>query len=270
MNSEFHHRPEICFLIGAPRSGTTWLQRLLQSHSAICGGEESHFFTLFDHPMRAADEMASMESRKVGPLAYVSRQRFDDAFRGLWDDIFSDLYSQVPNPLVHLEKTPFHSLCVPQIKRLFPEAKFIFLTRDSRAVSASLVHAGRSWGKDWAPSDVKTAALEWRRHSKCVTDWMAEHPETALISVQYEEARNELRGVLERLLEFLLPEGVDLDVEGTIARFNASQSVDPEGFTRMRGSDGWKSDLSTWEKVVVWFYTRKTMQELGYDTSPFR
>ena len=35
------------FIVGAPRSGTTWVQRLLLSHPAIRGGQESNFFCAF-------------------------------------------------------------------------------------------------------------------------------------------------------------------------------------------------------------------------------
>ena len=32
------------FIVGAPRSGTTWVQRLLTAHPRIVGGTESHLF----------------------------------------------------------------------------------------------------------------------------------------------------------------------------------------------------------------------------------
>src|SRR5687768_17973655 len=40
------------FVIGSPRSGTTWVQRLLVAHPAVCGGQESHFFAAFGPPLR--------------------------------------------------------------------------------------------------------------------------------------------------------------------------------------------------------------------------
>jgi hypothetical protein len=33
-------------LVGAPRSGTTWLQRMLLAHPDCCGGQESHFHAM--------------------------------------------------------------------------------------------------------------------------------------------------------------------------------------------------------------------------------
>ena len=39
-------RPPV-FIVGAQRSGTTWVQRLLCSHPRIVGGQESHLFSAY-------------------------------------------------------------------------------------------------------------------------------------------------------------------------------------------------------------------------------
>ena len=263
-------RPTPCFLIGAPRSGTTWLQRLLQAHPRVCGAEESHFFTLFANPMSVADEMAAIEDRKIGPLSYMPQAEFDAALQRLWDDIFKDLYAKAPEAFVHLEKTPFHTLCLPQIARLFPDARFVYLARDSRAVASSLMHAGQNWGKDWAPGNAKSAALEWQRYTRRAMAWQKEHPERTL-TLRYESVLSDTRSTLETALKFLLPKGADLEVTETLERFeeNNANAKDPSGFARMRGSAGWRSELSVAQKLTVWRYTRKTMRELGYDIAPF-
>ena len=42
---------DIIFIIGSPRSGTTWLQKLLASHDAIVTGQESEFFITVAEPI---------------------------------------------------------------------------------------------------------------------------------------------------------------------------------------------------------------------------
>ncbi|MBI3001835.1 MAG: sulfotransferase, partial [Deltaproteobacteria bacterium] len=37
-------------IVGCPRSGTTWLQRLLASHPKIITGQESHVFDNYVGP----------------------------------------------------------------------------------------------------------------------------------------------------------------------------------------------------------------------------
>src|SRR5689334_13433315 len=34
----------MCFVVGAPRSGTTWLQQLLYAHPLVATGGETHLF----------------------------------------------------------------------------------------------------------------------------------------------------------------------------------------------------------------------------------
>jgi len=261
----------ICFLVGAPRSGTTWIQRLLQAHPRICGGEESHFFSLFAAPLGMADELVSPDrKRKLGPLSYIGRAEFDDSLREVWDRIFRNLYEQNPQSTVHLEKTPGHAFCLDNIQRLFPEAKVIFLTRDSRAVASSLVHAGRGWGSHWAPDSYKAAALTWCRHVNAIRRWHAKNPDRPFLQVRYEDAMRGTHAELERMLRFLLPDSEDLHLDDTLRSFEASEAArqDPEGFSRKRGPQGWKEDMPLRGKLVIWRYTRKMMRDLGYDITP--
>ena len=110
-----------CFLVGAERSGTTWLQRMLQSHPAVCDGEESHFFSIFGH-VEQVERWASDTNRSIGPLCYMTVDAFEVAIRELWNNVFSDLYESAPIAQVHLEKTPKHTWCLSEIVRIFPNA----------------------------------------------------------------------------------------------------------------------------------------------------
>lgn len=266
MNSSI---PQPCFIIGAPRSGTTWIQRLLQSHPRICGGEESHFFNLFGSSMHMME--TANTDRPIGPAAYMSQAEFRDMINLLWHRFFDRIYQANPQALVHLEKTPFHCFSMNEITAIFPQAKFIFLVRDSRAVAASLMSAAKGWGKSWAPATAKDAALEWQSHNAAVHAWITRHPDHPVLIVRYEDVLSDTRTQLKRMLNFLLPDQ-DHDLEHVLAGFEASQSrkSDPSGFARLRGVAGWQSDLSVWSKLVIWRYTRKKMASLGYDIKLFR
>ena len=39
---------------------------------------------------------------------------------------------------------------------------------------------------------------------------------------------------------------------------------EPDGFVRGRGAKGWRKDLRWWEAKLIWWMTRKLMQQLGY------
>jgi hypothetical protein len=262
---------ETCFLVGAPRSGTTWVQRLLQSHELICGGEESHFFNLICPVMHNARTMGNTNERPIGPLAYISEEELTDGMRHLWMAIFSRLYDENPGVRIHLEKTPFHVFCLDEIFKTLPRSKVIFLTRDSRAVASSLIAAGKSWGKGWAPETAKEAAIEWHRHVKAMITWAGQNPDKQVLWIKYEDALRDQRGTLELLLKFILPKDVSLNIDATLTAYEKARTAqsDPKGFARLRGAGGWKEDLSIRQKLTVWRYTRKLMKEIGYDITPF-
>ena len=48
------------FVVGAQRSGTTWLQRLLLEDPRCCGGQEAHFFATFGRVLHEFDHKASL------------------------------------------------------------------------------------------------------------------------------------------------------------------------------------------------------------------
>lgn len=218
--------------------------------------------------MVTADKMGEPE-KGIGPLCYITSAEFDDILRDVWEKIFQSTYNQKPQSRVHLEKTPFHALFLDQIQRLFPEAKVIFLTRDSRAVTSSLVHAGRTWGAQWAPKTYRGAALEWHRHVRSILDWRGRNPDHPFLEVCYEDALRDTEGELAHILRFLLPDVKELQIEATLQAFEDADPMkgDPEGFSRLRGPQGWKEDMPLHAKLTTWRYTRKLMRELGYDIS---
>lgn len=261
---------QLCFLVGAPRSGTTWLQRLLQMHPKICGGAESSFFNFFARGLTEATKLARPGKVQTGPLVYIDEAAYEDMFRDMWSRVFQNLYETNPDAEVHLEKTPYHSFCLNEIIRLFPDAKIVVLLRDSRAVTSSLVHAGNGWGSYWAPKRYKDAAVMWYQYMRAIKKWRAQNPEHPCLVLRYEDAISDPADAVRQMLAFL-----ELDHDDhTIARMmdayreKDAKASDPAGFKRNRGATGWKKDMSLRAKLVTWRYTRKMMRELGYTCRP--
>jgi aminoglycoside phosphotransferase (APT) family kinase protein len=67
------------FLVGCPRSGTTWHQKLLASHPRIRSGEESHFFSLYVGPqLRAWNDQKTRDVRAVDDVFDALSQRIPE------------------------------------------------------------------------------------------------------------------------------------------------------------------------------------------------
>lgn len=181
--------PRLACLLGAPRSGTTWLQGLLGAHPNIVTPQETDLFSRYVAPLDAAwrhhrrgtpDDWVAR--RLTGLPAVLTTEQFRDQVRSFIDAVLvgaADLAGAgaagagdlavgdlaagagaAGAPLV-LEKSPSHSTCVSVIVDYVPDTRFVHLVRDGRDVVGSLLAASEGWGANWAPPDLETATQLW-------------------------------------------------------------------------------------------------------------
>jgi hypothetical protein len=140
-------RDKVIFLEGAPRSGTTWLVRLLASHPRVAGvGAESH---LFDFGVdRLFDNLEQRDAKLRGLISYMDREELVDAVRDLCDRAFlamRDHLASDPPPDHVVEKTPVGArrdgLDLERKRDCYPDAWHIHIVREREAVVRSLMKA---------------------------------------------------------------------------------------------------------------------------------
>jgi hypothetical protein len=160
-------RRQLFFVGGAPRSGTTWLQQLLDCHPDICCRGEGLFLQQLAVPLEKAmaqraevlDGKNKLLFRHTGgyPLPVV-----DDVEFLMGTAILTALSQQCDGKsyLAVGEKTPENVFFYPRLKRLFPAAKFISIARDPRDVLTSAWHFFR---KPVPGEDEVSAKLEFIR-----------------------------------------------------------------------------------------------------------
>src|SRR5487761_521145 len=125
MSFSDHSGRNLVFIVGCPRSGTTYLQKLLASHSKIHSGWESYVFAWYLGPVlktwrekEHADALPG-EMRRMGVHSYLQEEEFRHRLRGFFETMVGDL----PEGHLFLEKTPAHSLWIREIVELFPDAR---------------------------------------------------------------------------------------------------------------------------------------------------
>jgi len=120
--------PAPAFLIGFPRSGTTLLDQILASHSAIfCIEEAPHFTAALEHVL--ADGLKRVQFSDLTD-AVVAAVRAE-----YWRRVRAD-HAPPPDALI-IDKLPLNIVVLPLIERVFPDAKIIFALRDPRDVVLS-------------------------------------------------------------------------------------------------------------------------------------
>ncbi len=139
---------KMLFIIGAPRSGTTMLERMLSAHSMIQGGAEPHLLTPlaytgywdkvdnapYDHILSSLAQRTFVEELPNGEQDYWKACR---AFCGV---LYSSLVS-TSGKSICLDKTPAYALILPFIKKVFPDAGYIVLTRHPLAIFSSFANS---------------------------------------------------------------------------------------------------------------------------------
>jgi hypothetical protein len=138
----------LVFLIGAPRSGTTLLARMLGAHPAICAPDEPHLLT----PLAHLGYYASVEAAPYDPVITRQAMRefvaglpggesdYLDGLRACTDTLYGRMLEASGRERL-LDKTPAYALVLDFVARLYPEARYVVLTRQPLAVWSSYVES---------------------------------------------------------------------------------------------------------------------------------
>ncbi len=139
----------LIFLIGAPRSGTTLLARMMGAHSAIHQRAEPHLITPIAHlgyyakVQKAPYDPQNAEQAIRELVADLPRGEEDylDALRAYADTLYGRMLASAPGKRFFLDKTPAYALVLPFLTRLYPKAHYVVLTRHPLAVLSSWVES---------------------------------------------------------------------------------------------------------------------------------
>jgi hypothetical protein len=280
----------LLFVVGCPRSGTTWVQRLLATHPRIRTGQESDIFDDYIGPQlrawqRELDPNASGRGG-VGLGCYFQ----DHEFKRLLKSYLMQLLEPMIGPLqpgeLFLEKTPGHVLFIPEIHALLPAARFIHVLRDARDTVVSLLGASRGWGRAWAPRRANQAAGTWVNHVQAARQAQRILPPEQFVEVRYEALHTDGPRVLRGLVDWLDVPWSDADIRAALdinrpeaARAGQGTPIplggqfgdsigpvvkEPVGFVRSARPGTWNDGLTAFDKLAVWRVARTTMAEVGY------
>lgn len=280
------HNTDLVFLVGCPRSGTTWLQAMIASHPAIYTGPETRFFALVGGIEK---EFLRPDATKAGLPVYSTKEDLYKVTAELFWSLVSALNYPSGEPKYFLEKTPHHCLFSEFILNTFPKARFIHLIRDGRAVVSSMLRASKSWGQHWAPETVDQATKSWLQHTQAGR-MIAEQTKGTdqYLEVRYEDIRQNPHYYMSKLFEWLeLP--ADESLISSIVDANAldkvasskepfaaipmidgnaivpkSKTAYPEGFIGPASINVDDIQLSKLQRLRVEYLAGKLLQELGY------
>ena len=203
--------PPMPFIVGVPRSGTTLLRLMLDSHPQLTIPPETGFLTRpmswLKHvsPRTALFHTVTRIPFQSGPWrdfgldaaefhsALKEIQPFDasDGFRA-----FYRLYAQKQNKLRYGDKTPLYCQHLAKLEQILPEAHFIHIIRDGRDVALSLRSMWFAPGRD-----LQTLATYWGTLVQQTRN--AGHRCQAYMEIRYEQLITDPEPALKLICDFL-------------------------------------------------------------------
>ncbi|MGB0133081.1 sulfotransferase [Dokdonella sp.] len=221
------------FIVSPPRSGSTLLfETLARAPQLYTVGGESHGRVEGMpelHPAAGAWESNRLGVEVATPSVIAElRSRFDEALRDREGAPAS------AGRVRMLEKTPKNALRIPFLRKVFPEACFIYLYRDPREVLSSMIEAWNSgrfrtypnmpdWGgPPWSLVLVpgwrelrgkplhEIVAQQWAAATRILLDDLASVPAQQVSSIRYDTFLSNPAGEIRRLSSEC---GLEWDVE---------------------------------------------------------
>jgi hypothetical protein len=187
---------QVGFIVGAPRSGTTWLQQLLLVHPLVTTGGESH---LFCEGLPALFENWAHPEGMSHLSTWVSRPQLLRAARNFCDSVFGAQRDGTrPEARLVLEKTPNHRLQSALQAEIYPDGRYVHIIRDGRDATAS---QRKLWGgRTDEFADAGRAAEAWARS---VRDVRVHFSHLAYLELRYEDVVTDTAGALATIFDHL-------------------------------------------------------------------
>ncbi len=270
--------------VGCGRSGTTLLRNIFDSHSALAMTHESHFIgplarvrsryeseAGFDSDAFVADLFGDANFVRQGLEVEAVRAALDRArpksYAGAVRAVFA-AYAERDGKKLYGDKTPGSVTQIELLAELFPEAKFVHIIRDGRAVALSYLER-----PEWGPETMAEAANHWKNRVRRGRVAGQAIGADRYMEVRYEDVVADPETVARTVCDFL-----GLDFEDGMLRYHEkseefiASTKDPEAFKNLSrpitgGLRAWEDEISPGDRKLFEAIAGDLLEELEYPVS---
>jgi tetratricopeptide (TPR) repeat protein len=182
------------FIIGMPRSGTTLVEQILASHSAVHGGGElPYFFEML--------QTAGKTDKNSFDYAYWLHQAGESDFARIGNGYLEKLKTLAPDTAFLTDKMPWNFIYTGFIRKAIPNAKIIHVIREPRDICLSIYTMLFTYPTPFAYTQEEIARY-YNFHRHLMNQWKKTLPAGSVFEVRYEDIVSDVKGQTRRLLEY--------------------------------------------------------------------
>jgi len=259
----------LIFLVSQPRAGSTLFQRILRGHPDIHTVAEPWLMLHPILPLRDSEYQVDFDERLAKMALNDFLGSFPDGEEAYYESVRIAswfLYSkclETSGARYFLDKTPRYYFILPELRRVFPEARFIILIRNPIAVLISIV-------RTWVCDNIRL--MPKFKHDlfeapRLLADAIQRHDNKATV-VHYEHlVRRPIRTVAlvcEELGLDFLPDMIDYGrQEDPNWRFGDQGTIKKSYRPVAENDDAWQKELAA---PQIWRFARDYLRQLGPQT----
>jgi exopolysaccharide biosynthesis WecB/TagA/CpsF family protein len=295
---EFVSRPDLIFITGASRSGTTLLSFVLRNHADVLGLRELQYFGEAWDPRDVERRFTPAEACEAAARLFAHQQlgmlnhRVDPEHRRAGSALVRQLGGAAADPAelflsavksiaqaagksIPCEQTPRYIFYAPALLERYPQAHVVHLVRDPRAVMASQKNRWRRRSlaakgvvpryeslRVWVNYHPFTVARLWAQATRAALE-LRDHPRCTLL--RYEDLVTQpeatVRGLCERLELTFDPRMLEV---GQVNSSHDSMIGGAPSGMRPEAIDRWRRVLTAAETAVTEKACGQLMQRFGY------
>lgn len=245
------------FIFSLARSGSTLLQKLLMTHDEIDSTAETWVLLPLISPMKKKGLEADYD-HSIAHVALMDVMKnlndksidYNDLMRNFVLSIYQGLSDG--KSTFFIDKTPRYFMIIPEIVKIFPEAKFIFLFRNPVNIYSSMISTWRNntlkYSK-FVDYDLKQGSLILSQSYNLLKD--------KSYALQYESLVEDPEKYLKQITNYLGLEYQPKMIKNFFHQDLKGQSHDPTGILKYNNVS--TLTLNKWKKVFNTFYRKRVL-----------
>ena len=287
----------VFFIVGNSRSGTTLVARILKSHPEIHVLNETHFMEEFVSERERFGELTTQEIKTVinrllviQKKDYYRKHEYEE-YPDESEQIFSLFEAEESKSFANLilaffncqakkfgckiigDQTPRHVFYISELGKMFPDAKFIHMIRDPRAI---LLSQKKKWQAGLRLKQPRfevirtflnyhpvTTSFIWKKAINAGLTPYQQLPRDRILTIKFEDLVRDPEYLTKRICDFLKIE-FNCNMLNVTVELSATKAFEGKRGIQKAIAERWKTDLPKTEVYICEQINRALMNDLGY------